>query len=146
MITVEYSTTDHDLKNEVSQILDCGGKQNIKVTGMGDVDYDSIQGAFYLSGQAYVEFSFEESFLKDAYHLLSICELCESRTLWSYDADEVKKCPVSNETLQDFVFHSMPWSEFQKTDEYKNFISSGTTEELYDKAWDMSNFTDLLKK
>lgn len=144
MITVEYSTTDHDLKNNVSQILDCAGKQNIKVVGMGDVDYDSIQGAFYASGQAYVEFSFEESFLKDAYHLLGICYLCESRTLWSYDADEIKKCPVSNEALQEFVFDSLPWSEFVKTDAYKNFMTKDK-ETQWDEAWEMSNFTDLLK-
>jgi len=115
--------------NEVSVILE-HSKKNITVTGMAPVDYDEVQGAFYLSGQAVAELSFDESFVNEAYNII--------HNIWSYDPNMPQP---SKEEVDEWIHNSMPWSKWTQTEAGKKFLSL-PKEKQWDIAWETS-FTDL---
>jgi hypothetical protein len=141
MIRIQTSYIEHDMAEEMQYQMNA--VKGISSVGVEFADLDNeLFGLFYSSNaDVLVTFEFDESLVKEAFHILGHCDLCRSG-LWNYDAAKVAECTVTQETIDAWVTQGMPWSEFKKTAGYEK-LTAMSEEEQWDFS-DENHFTALV--
>ena len=142
MLKVETSYIEHDMVGEMQYQMQA--VPGLKVTGteFADLD-DELFGLFYSSNDdVLVTFEFDESIVKEAFHIISRCEECNSG-LYNYNPVTISNCEVAQEVIDAWVKErSVGWSEFKKSAGYEKLRGMSQ-----DEQWDFSDenhFTALI--
>lgn len=142
MLKVETSYIEHDMVGEMQYQMQA--VPGLKVTGteFADLD-DELFGLFYSSNDdVLVTFEFDESIVKEAFHILSRCEECNSG-LYNYNPVTVANCAVEQAVIDEWLkMRSVTWSEFKKSAGYEKLRGMSQ-----DEQWDFSDenhFTALI--